>query len=313
MNRPLYAGLDIGGSFLKYGYGNPVDGILMHDKLPVDDRSLDGLYRLLRTAVQKINDHAGQPVSAVALGSPGTIDSNRGIVLGYSPNLPEWRGAQPTAMLSDTFGIPAYIENDANLMAFGEASHYNFDKTVLGITIGTGIGSGLVINDQIYRGENFMSMELGHTVVMPDGRLCKCGKKGCVEAYSSATGLIEQSIEALSDVHDDTVNHGYTMTVKQALEMATVNESIHYIVKKSVSYLGQAVANAITLLDCDIVLIGGGVADIEAYPFDALRQEILKFLLPEIQEHVLIAKARYGNQAALRGSLFLCDRNRQSS
>ena len=303
MKKPLYAGLDIGGSFLKYGFGNPEAGIVMHDKLAVEDRSREGLYRLLRAAVQKIMDHAGQPVDAIAMGSPGTIDSDRGVVLGYSPNLPEWKGANPVEMLEQAFGIPAFIENDANLMAYGEASSYGFEKSVLGITIGTGIGSGLVIGDQIYRGANFLSMELGHTVVVPDGRLCKCGKHGCVEAYASATAIVEQSM----DVHDGDVNKGYTLSVKEALELADTEPVIRKIVDGAVQLLAQSVANAITLLDCDIVLIGGGVADITEYPLETLRESILKFLLPEIRHHVQIAKARYGNQAALLGSLHLCD------
>ncbi len=307
MEKQLYAGLDIGGSFLKYGYGNTERGIVMHDRLRVNDLSRDGIFQLLRTAVHKIIDHAGQPVNAIALGSPGTIDSERGVVLGYSPNLPEWKGANPVLMLRDTFGIPVYIENDANLMAYGEASSYNFEKSVLGITIGTGIGSGFVIRDEIYRGANFMSMELGHTIVKPDGRLCKCGKHGCVEAYSSATAIIEQSVSALGYVHSGDVNKGYTLTVKEVFDMAPVNHGVQQIVQDAVLYLAQAVANAITLLDCDIVLIGGGVSDIDTFPFEALRERILKFLLPEFLHHVQIAKARYGNQAALLGSLYLCD------
>ncbi len=306
MEQRIYGAIDIGGSFMKFGYGDPDDGILWHDKMPVTDKTLEGMYGSLEKAIRVIHDKAGRKVSAIAMGSPGTIDSDRGVVTGYSPNLPHWKGAAPAAFLKRIFGVPVFMENDANLMAYGEASRFDYQKSLLGITIGTGIGSGLVIGNQIYRGVNYMSMELGHTVVIPGGRLCKCGKHGCVEAYSSATAIVDRSVEVLSDVNDPAVNKINNLTVLQALKLAAVNERVNHVVGESVEFLALSIANAVTLLDIDVLLIGGGVADIDIYPFEKLREGILKFLLPEIRENLCIEKAKYGNQAALLGCVNLC-------
>ena len=165
------------------------------------------------------------------------------------------------------------------MMAYGEAYWYHYEKTLLGITIGTGIGSGLVVRDQIYRGMHYNAMELGHTIVQPDGRLCKCGKYGCVEAYSSATGLLEQGREILADVNGANVNDGDSISIKQILELGSVNKRVQEMIGKSIRFLALSIANAITLLDVDIVSIGGGVADIDAFPFQTLRKENRKIYL----------------------------------
>ncbi len=295
--------MDLGGSFLKYGIGS--NGVIdFDDKMPVADHTSDGINHLLITCVESIIKKYSleDKLNCIALGTPGCVNSETGEVLGFTPNIPGLLNVNPKRLLEERFGVPVFLENDANLMTYGEASLYGFEKSVLGFTVGTGIGSGFVSGKNIFHGSTYMSMEIGHLTVVLDGEECKCGKIGCTEVYSSVTGILNRiKRKKISEIEND------DLTIYNVLTNLSMNEEVRMIISDSIKVLGVAIANGITVLNPQIVLVGGGVLDIEAYPFKALKEVILKNIDKVHRDLIVIKKAELGNKAALLGGICLGD------
>ncbi len=308
----MYISLDLGGTALKYGFGTPQGGLLHHGVVPVADKTRAGILALLMDTVSNLLGQlpAGARCRGIALGSPGIVDADAGKILGHCPNLPQWQGAEPGPALRERFGLPVWVDNDANLMAYGEAARFGYTRTVLGITLGTGIGSGLVTGRSIYTGAHWAGLELGHVIVEAEGRPCACGKRGCIEAYASAPSLVALATEAEMQMHglqsETTVNSIDKMTVKQVLDNMVDNQVIHAVVLRQMDRLGLLLSNAVTVLDPDVLLIGGGVSEIESFPLAALETALRRNLAAGLQAGLVVQKALLGNQAALVGGMWRC-------
>ncbi|MCD4651146.1 MAG: ROK family protein [Candidatus Cloacimonetes bacterium] len=294
----IIAVLDLGGSSLKFGYGTTTAGLIWDSKIELTQISRKDIYAVIEDAVTQICNHSGETLTAIVLGSPGQVNSETGQIISGSPNLPDWKGANPGHYLREIFSVPVQVENDANLMAFGEAGRWNYEKTVLGITLGSGIGGGFVEGGKIFRGSGFSALEIGHTIVHPGGRSCLCGKKGCLEAYSSAASLLRQVEEA-------GVNEVGFLSLQTLLEKCDSNPIIKKIVEESVELLALAIANVAIILDPDIIVIGGGMSDIPAFNYDLLCSNIARFREDNTSREWDLRPAYYGNKAALRGGIYL--------
>lgn len=310
-----YVGIDLGGT-------NIVAGVV------------DEEYNILTKASRKTNcprpaeeiadDMAGVALDAIAqanltpdqiewigIGTPGIANSATGIIE-YSNNL----GFENTPMvkwISEKTGISAFIENDANAAAYGEyvAGAAKGAKNAVCITLGTGVGGGIIIDGKIYSGSNFAGAEIGHTVVHVDGAQCSCGRKGCFEAYSSATGLIRMTREAMEE-HPDSI------MVKNAEEKGKVTARTSFdcmrlgdkyakaVVDKYIKYLAAGITNTINIFQPDILCIGGGVCnegDPLLLPVKALVKEEVYTRNSEKNTEIVIAKL--GNDAGIIGAAFL--------
>lgn len=241
-------------------------------------------------------------MGCIALGTPGCVNSESGEVLGFTPNIPGLLHVNPKQLLESRFNVPVFLENDANLMTYGEASLYGFNKSVLGFTVGTGIGSGFVSGKEIFHGSTYMSMEIGHMTIVLDGEECKCGKHGCTEVYSSVTGIMNRiKAKKICEIEND------DLTIYDVLTNLSMNQEVRDVISDAVNVLGVAIANGITVLNPQIVLVGGGVLDIEAYPFNELQKVILENIDKVHREMIIIKKAELGNKAALVGGICLGD------
>ena len=301
MNKTI--AMDLGGSFLKFGVGS--DGKIDFDsKIPVKNHTKEGIEKLLVTSVKDIirdNGLEGK-LGCIALGTPGCVNNKTGDILGFTPNIPGLLHVNPKTLLENEFNVPVFIENDANLMTFGEASLYDFSKSVLGFTVGTGIGSGFVSGTDIFHGSTYMSMEMGHLTIVPEGEKCKCGKQGCTEVYSSVTGMLNRIKEKkIPEIQND------DLTIYNVLTNLSMNEEVRSVIDDSINVLGVAIANGITILNPEVVLIGGGVLDIESYPFSQLKDVILENIDNVHRNFILIKRAELGNRAALIGGICLGD------
>lgn len=288
--------LDLGGTFLKYGYGNQPKGLVYENKIKVEDKTQKGIYDILEEAVHLCTEVSSNSIKSIVICSPGCVNSVTGEIIGNTPNLPAWRHANPKKHLSKVFGLPVEVENDANLMALGESYHYP-GQSVLGITIGTGIGSGFIDKGKIFSGSSFSALEVGHTIVDIHGRQCKCGKKGCVEAYASQTGIIEQVLS-----NSQQFSH---LTISEILELGNVDLNIRQIIEFSIEILAVGIANAVTILNPDVVVIGGGLIENDNYPYQQLEKRVLNNLLDEHKKGIKIRKAKALNKAALWGGIIL--------
>ena len=265
-------------------------------------------------AIQAVKD-AGltmDDIEWVGVGTPGIANSETGIIE-YSNNL----GFENTPMadlIRKHIDKPIYIENDANAAAYGEyvAGAAKGAKNAVCITLGTGVGGGIIIDGQIYAGSNFGGAEIGHTVISIDGPQCSCGRKGCFEVYSSATGLIRMTKEKM-DAVPDSVMHKITeerngkVSARTAFDAmrqgdAAAKEVVDFYIKA----LATGITNTINIFQPDILCVGGGVCnegDALLLPMKALvEQEVYTRNSPKNTKIVL---AELGNDAGLIGAAFL--------
>lgn len=191
-------GIDVGGTDIKYGLVSEAGEIIEKGKIPTPAGcGYAETVKAIATAVRGLSARRSAPVCGLGIGAPGVVDGENGIVL-TSGNL-GWENKPLAEDLSAKLGIPAVLTNDANAAAYGEyacgaGSEY---KSVVLITLGTGVGSGIVLNGRLYEGCAGAGAELGHEVIRMGGEKCACGRRGCFEAYASATALIKQTRRAM--------------------------------------------------------------------------------------------------------------------
>ena len=251
--------------FLKYALGKADGTILFKGKKPSNaDKPQDSVFSVMYSAVQELLQEAllrGVEISAIGVGSPGAIDFNTGRVLGNTPNLPDWSDADIRGRLEARFGIRVWADNDANLATLAECRFgaAKGARNVIGLTIGTGIGGGIVIDDRLFRGARFSGAEIGHMSIRYDGPLCGCGCSGCIEIYASAPAMVKNYREKLAAIHiPPPVNLNTEVIFARA--RAGENEA-NQTINEVCTYLGAAIGNVVNIFNPEVVVVGGGVAD----------------------------------------------------
>ena len=261
-------GIDLGGTNIKVGIVNENYEIISRGRVKTNlPRPAEDIVESICEAVNISLDNAKlslDDIETVGIGTPGAANRSRGVVL-YSNNM-GFDNTPLGKMLSDKLGKEIFVENDANAAAFGEylAGAGKGYENVLVITLGTGVGGGVIIDGKIYTGFNFCGAELGHTVIEHNGRPCSCGRKGCFEAYSSATALITATKKAMEQ-HKDSKLWEIAGSVdnvdgKTAFDgMRAGDETSKQIVREYIEYLGCGLTNMVNIFQPQVLLIGGGV------------------------------------------------------
>ena len=251
-------------------------------------------------------------VNSIGIGTPGVANRNSGVVL-YSCNL-DFHNTDLRTLLKQRLNKPIYVENDANAAAFGEvlAGAGKGYSDVVVVTLGTGVGGGIIIGGKIYTGFNFCGAELGHTVIEFNGRQCGCGRKGCFEAYSSATALINMTKEAM-EAHKDSkmweIAGGDIEKVdgKTAFDgMRADDEAAKGVINMYIEYLGCGLTNIVNTFQPEVLLIGGGICK-EGENLTKPLYEIIKrdsYCVDEKQSTKLDI-CKLGNDAGIIGAAFL--------
>lgn len=311
-----YIGIDLGGTNIVAGVVDENYKIISKastkTNLPRPEKEIAA--DMARVSVQAVKE-AGldmNQIEWVGIGTPGIANSEKGIIE-YSCNL----GFDNTPMvdyIKEYIDKPVFIENDANAAAYGEyvAGAANGAKNAVCITLGTGVGGGIIIDGRIYSGSNFAGAEIGHTVIEVDGPECACGRRGCFEVFSSATGLIRMTKEAM-DNDKDTLMHKITaerngkVTARTSFDaMRMGDKTAKAVVDKFIKYLAAGITNTINIFQPDILCIGGGVCnegDPLLLPVRALvKKEVYTRNSPKNTEIVI---AKLGNDAGIIGAAFL--------
>ncbi len=296
---PVFIGLDLGGTDLKYGLVNSAGKILVSKKTRA--KSSEGqktLVEQLRTCAHELLSIAAEKkwkVGRIGVGSPGAVNFETGKVVGNSPNIPGWEGVNLKKNLRMS-GVPVYADNDANCVALAEAlfGAARDSQSALCVTVGTGIGGGIILDGQVYRGASYSSGEIGHTVLVFEGRPCACGNRGCLEKYASVSALLEAAGE-----------HGFA-AVRAITDAAKREEpaALELIVKQA-AYLGAGLASAVNLLNPEKVILGGGFVDVHPPFLKLVENEIRQRAFPAALLKMRIVKAKLGNEAGLVGAAFL--------
>lgn len=270
VNMKHYLGIDIGGTNISAGVVDESYAMLSKEKVKtLNERPYSDVLSDIIKAANAAVHAAGitfDEVECVGVGCPGTCNRETGCVE-YANNL-HWENVPLAADLEKALGKRTYFDNDANVAAYGEylAGAAKGAKNAVVITLGTGVGAGIIINGEIYSGSNFAGAEIGHTVIVFDGAQCSCGRKGCFEAYSSATGLIRMTKEAAvknpSSLIKELAEADGKYSARTAFNAAKLHDETGMeVVDSYIKHLACGIANTINVFQPDILCIGGGVCN----------------------------------------------------
>jgi glucokinase len=247
-------------------------------------------------------------ITAIGMASPGPLDPNTGVVLA-TPNIPEWINFPLTEKLSAHFGVPAYLDNDANLGALGEwkfgAGKGHHD--VLYLTISTGIGGGVIIDDRLLHGYHGLAAELGHVIVLAGGPVCSCGYKGHLEALAAGPAIVRYVREQLDAGKKSELSDTEELNARLIAEAAERGDNLaKSAYARAGEYLGIGVASFLHTFDPSVVIFGGGVSQSGPLLFDPFEISLHKHVFnPHYLEKLVITKAALGDDAGLLGALAL--------
>lgn len=299
--------VDVGGTHMRAAaYPPEGETPLVHRRIETHSAG-EGVFERMVGLVRSIWPAEGG-VSAIGVSSPGPLDPHQGIILD-TPNIPEWHNFPLGPNLSDQFGVPAHLDNDANLAALGEWKYgaARGHRDVLYLTISTGIGGGVITGGRLLQGFHGLAAELGHVTLDPDGPACSCGFQGHLEAFSAGPAIARYAAEQLALGAGSILEQGVTLTARKVAQAALQGDALACkAFARAGEYLGIAVANFLHTFDPSILIFGGGVAqvgDLLFKPFEeSLRRRVFH---PRYLEKLIITGAALGDDAGLMGALAL--------
>jgi glucokinase len=310
---PLTIGIDVGGTKI---LGGLVDGDGTVVTCVRRSTPLEGGSALTRAIIDLARDLAiEQPVKAVGVSAAGFFSADRTVVLA-SPNIPGWQGLALRDEISEGVGVPVITENDANCAAWGEAlfGAGMGVRDLLVLTVGTGVGGGAIVGGELVRGGFGLAAEFGHIRAVPDGLLCGCGQRGCLEQYGSGSALVRfarteaerrpEAAAALLAYGDGTARgiSGLHVTAAAAAGDAFAISAFAEIG----NWLGAGLASLASVLDPALVVIGGGVAEAGSLLMDPIRSSFARHLpYSEQRSHPEVVPARLGVDAGMIGAAAL--------
>ena len=310
-----YIGIDIGGTNIACGIVDEDCRIIASAKVKTNaPRPYEEILEAIKESVRAACAKAGiSPSNAecIGIGCPGTCNSESGTVE-YSNNL-GFVNAPVGRDIEEAFGLKTYLDNDANAAAFGEfvAGAAKGSRNAVVITLGTGVGSGIIIDGKIYSGSNFAGGEIGHTVIVADGLPCTCGRNGCFEAYSSATGLIRMTSEAAAlnpeSLTARLIEQDGRVSARTAYKaMKQGDETGKAITERYVKYLACGIANTINIFQPDILCIGGGVCNEGDTLLLPLKKQVAEQIYSKNSaKNTEIVICSLGNEAGIIGAAML--------
>ena len=310
----LAVGIDVGGTKIAGGVVDEKGTILATARRESPATDTDAIELNIADLVAELR--RDYEVEAVGIGAAGFVDSRRSTVM-FAPNL-AWRDEPLRADLEKRIDLPVVVENDANAAAWGEftfGAGEDVQDTLL-VTVGTGVGGGIVLNGQLHRGAYGVAAEIGHMRVVPEGRICGCGNKGCWEQYASGTALVrdtkEQAVEGSLIARALVDRAGGIERIDGPLITEAAKDGDSFAIEKLASlgqWLGEGISTLTAVLDPAVVVIGGGVSEAGDLLLDPIRAHFRANLTgrnyrPELQ----VRAALLGNKAGMIGAADLARR-----
>ena len=309
--RKYYIGIDLGGTFIKGGVVDDVGNIISSLKIPTETdkgekQVVENIDRLCRDVCKSAN-LTFSDIIGIGVAVPGTVDSNSGTVV-YSNNL-DWHNVKLADKITGYTDLPVKLANDANTAALGEAlfgSGKKYKTTVM-LTLGTGVGGGVVIDGKLYDGNHGAGAEMGHAVIMMDGEQCTCGRRGCLEAYASATALIRDTKRAMQGDPDSKMHFDKTVDGATAFGYMDVDSTAKTVVDNYIKYLACGITNLANEFRPEAVILGGGVCNEGERLIRPLQSIVERDIFGgKNGPAVKIITATLGNSAGLVGAAALC-------
>lgn len=301
-------GVDIGGTTIKIGLVDELLQIVHRATIPFPHIGGEGVAKEIAKAVFALLEEQHTPASElhhIGVVVPGSIDPTGGIVLD-AHNL-DFHHVPFRDYLQEQFsGLSVYLANDADGAALAELGRGAFvgHKTGVLLTLGTGVGGGVILDGKMFSGGCKRGIELGHMQIVSGGELCTCGVRGCIEAYCSATALIRDASKAAKAHPESMLANAEEMTAKFAIDCAKAgDETAKAVFDAYVDHLGAACVSVVHLLDPEVIAIGGGVSHAGDFLFEPLRKAVLKKCF--FDSHGEIVPAVMGNDAGIVGAAML--------
>ena len=280
-----YIGVDLGGTNIAVGVVTEEGKILATDSVPtLAEREYPEIVADMAMVCKRVVEKAGlemKDIKAIGIGTPGSVDHKNGVFL-YA-NYLKFENTPLAEELGKYFDIPVRLENDANAAAFGEyVVNGKGTKDFVFITLGTGVGGGIIINEKLYTGFNGIGGELGHMTIMHGGKMCSCGNPGCWEAYASVTALIAQTKEAIEKNPDSLMaklaEENGEVSGRTAFEAAKKGDAAGLaVVEKYREYVASGIMNIINIFQPERLMIGGGISREGEYLIAPIREYCQKF------------------------------------
>ncbi|HET8781276.1 MAG TPA: ROK family protein [Pyrinomonadaceae bacterium] len=301
----LVFAVDLGGTHLRIGLVDDAGKIHKQLKLqtPKDD-SPGALVDALAAAADEWRRADVGPIVAASVMVPGAVDTAQAVVLS-APNLPSLINFGLKAVLQDRLGLPVVLENDANAAAMGEMwlGAARGCRDVVSVTLGTGVGGGIVLNGRVWRGAHGAAGEIGHTTVDPfSGLKCKCGNTGCLELFASATAIVRMARESLAQFPQATLS-SEDLTAEKVFDAGRAGDELALSVfKRAGKYLGIGLASLMSVIDPEIIVINGGVVNGWDLFAPDMYHEVSERAFYATAQQVKIARAECGDNAGLLGA-----------
>lgn len=317
---PFFVGVDLGGTTAKIAVVDDAGTLLFWGDMPTEvHRGPEDAARRIGEAVARAIGQAGLTIGEVArigLGSPGTLDFRAGTMI-TPTNFPGWGGFPIRDAVSEQCGSPVSLANDASAAAYGEfwiGAGKSYQSMIL-LTLGTGVGCGIIIGDLILEGENGHGTECGHIIIdpSPSARVCSCGQTGHLEAYASAKGVVGRMTDAMRSMRPTSLTRhiavGRELTPLLIAEEAESGDRLaHDIIMETADYLALGIVTLLHTIDPTGVLIGGAMtfgmkgSDLGRCFLDRVRTEVRRRTFPVLAERTLIDYASLGTDAGVIGA-----------
>lgn len=310
-----YVGIDLGGTNTKIGLLN-IEGDILKSSIIKTlssegvDKTMERIWSVIQELVKETDVNI-ENVKGIGMGIPGPVEDQS--IVAFFANFPWGTNVNVKEKLEKITGIETKLDNDANIIALGEAKYgaAKGSKSSVTVALGTGIGGGIYVNGMLISGFKGAGGEIGHMKIVKDGRVCGCGQKGCFEAYASATGLIR---EAVSRLTVNKQNLLYTMIegniagleAKDIFDAAKEGDAFSLdLVDYEAEFLAMGIANILNIINPEAIVLGGGVALAGDILLDPLRKKLEKYALPVTLEDLKIVQGILGNEAGIKGAVGL--------
>ena len=303
-------GVDIGGTNIKLGIISDAGKIVKKGMVETRaDGGPDVVVSQIKKGITELLLKNAKKITGIGIGCAGTVNQEKGIVEN-PPNLPKWDKVPLGRLIKRAFGYDVFLDNDANAAAIGEM-HFGAGKNLnsfIMVTLGTGIGGGIIINKKIYYGDFGAAGEIGHTIIDYNGPKCNCGSFGCIEAYVGNHYLVKRIQKEIQNVQDtkiwDLINHDIERLSPRVIDEAAQagDEYAKSIVIQLGEYLGYSFASLANILDISEFIVGGGVAGFGKPLFDAAQKKAAERALISIRKRIKVRPAKLKNDAGIQGS-----------
>jgi glucokinase len=312
----LAIGIDLGGTNTRIALVNKAGQVIVSEEFPTESAQsgesiVHAVSEQIETILVKVSCHRNE-IQGIGLASAGFLSPQEGFIY-FSPNLPTLSNFPIVKLLEEDTGLMTILENDANAAAIGEhwlGAGKNVNNFIF-ITLGTGLGSGIILNSEIWHGTHGFAGEFGHTILFPDGLPCKCGRKGCLEMYCSASAIVYFIREKLKQGKPSSLGRErMPLTSRTIFEHASHGDSLACdTFKETGTYLGMALSNVFNLLDLQMAIIGGKVAEADNLILKPVRDVVERMAISSRYYPPQVLKSELGDNAGVLGAARLVFKN----